>query len=144
MKKLTKYLGFGMAATFMLPIAANAELQSMSYEDMADVYGQGFVLYVGDNALFDTSDYLSDLNLTVGPVNVSNIYRMIDERFGERLDGAKGNIADSVNTKVFGMVNEAIPGLIDQVVPAELQNLLDFFGYDIGSMIPELSLAYEL
>ncbi|MGB3134045.1 MAG: hypothetical protein WBB04_05690 [Candidatus Macondimonas sp.] len=106
-------------------LSAQAGMERLSYEDMADVSGQGYVLTVGARSL--SAPFAYDLVSSAAPAIVTN-----------SLAGAVGILAPNFPTRISGARNMAV-GITNTVVGGAVGRLqmLPF----VGGLVPLVSIT---
>lgn len=106
-------------------LSAQAGMERLSYEDMADVSGQGYVLTVGARSL--SAPFAYDLVSSAAPAIVTN-----------SLAGAVGILApnfpariSSARSMAVGITNTAVGGAVGRL------QMLPF----VGGLVPSVSIA---
>ncbi len=104
--KFLKFAFFG-AVMGSMPLMSQAQMTSMSANELAAVAGQGYMINVGQIAHFQVPG-LSQMNVQVGPVNVGMVSSMVESSFSVPVNNARNTGLYLVNTKVLSPINMVV------------------------------------
>jgi hypothetical protein len=122
--KFIKFAFFG-AVMGSMPLMSQAQMTSMSANELSAVAGQGYRISIGQLAHFQVPG-LSQLNVQVGPVNVGMVSTMVESSFSVPVSNARNAGLYLVNTKVLTPINMVVSSKVPFV----------------GGMIAPISITY--